>query len=898
MTLLIMLGLGVIAVRTLGPQTIGEQARRIFETTLREHYDDWDVQIERGRYVAGVGFIFDSIQLSPRDRDRSLASAKQALGRWWKADHTVEIARLVVHGDLDVHAWLNDESPLQTRRIIVEGVRATMDVDPSGGHCLASLWPLPQMGPICPKIDLIDSRIHIRVPIENHPNQHASLAEIMLPQASVLTDSSIGRKQVRIVGTSSLADDLTIQFDQTESGQNAFNQHLNLEIKNLNLDDSLLNHLSPLLPESTRRRLADRQWQIRSDVRADIRLGDKSDYRVTVDVKAADCLDPNLPWPIDHGRGQIEVTPQQLRVTSASANFGSAMCQLSGQMSWPTESANVRDGDLLCSHDLVEHARQRIQDGLGPITVDFAASDLQVSHELADSLPPALKAQWQKLQPNGLIDIRVEAQSRIEAQSRVRTDDVASMTTGTWNLQRCRWDVHGDVECRGVDVRYHKFPYPVQQLVGRIHIADSYAETDHLTATAGGQRMHCRFRLPVAIASRFRPIASADQLKKLPRRLVIETEGGIVIDETLLEAMSPAAEPKPTGLERFVRSLNPRGAIELASAVIETDDFGRPSRRFDLRVLDGTMRYDAFAYPLVNVDGRIQVQDQLVRIIGFKANNAGAAQVRCDGLFKMPSPSSIAAGNSDADLHLRFRVTDVAMDHTLRSSLPEGTRGVWDALAPSGSVDRVDVHVHRQGSQPVKLAMEASQLDSGTIGPDTLTLRPRALPYRIDVVGGDVAYRDGVIKIDNLRGFHDASRLVADGTCLPVEGGKHRLTLDLQTGCRMSLDDELISALPQTVAHAARQLNLRGPVQLRGSTQLFFDSVSDPTSNVQTTSSSPDLTWNLLLQLEGNRIGDVGPIHSIRGEVAVAGSRSDETLQADGTLAIDSLHVNDIQLTS
>ena len=69
---------------------------------------------------------------------------------------------------------------------------------------------------------------------------------------------------------------------------------------------------------------------------------------------------------------------------------------------------------------------------------------------------------------------------------------------------------------------------------------------------------------------------------------------------------------------------------------------------------------------------------------------------------------------------------------------------------------------------------------------------------------------------------------------------------------------------------------------------MFADSVDE----------EPLINWDVVLQLEGNRIGDVGPVHSLRGELSARG-RSDQTgVRADGDVRIDSMHVNDIQITN
>jgi len=139
-----------------------------------------------------------------------------------------------------------------------------------------------------------------------------------------------------------------------------------------------------------------------------------------------------------------------------------------------------------------------------------------------------------------------------------------------------------------------------------------------------------------------------------------------------------------------------------------------------------------------------------------------------------------------------------------------------------------------------------------------------------------------------LKGRHDASTLSADGQCVQNANGRWELLLDLHSGSRLHPDAELIAAMPTSLREAMRRLQLRGPVSLRGETRILLPDATNP---------SPAVAWNLRLQLEGNRIGDVGPVHSIRGEIAVRGVQDQNGPRAIGQVRIDSMHVYDQQIT-
>ena len=241
-------------------------------------------------------------------------------------------------------------------------------------------------------------------------------------------------------------------------------------------------------------------------------------------------------------------------------------------------------------------------------------------------------------------------------------------------------------------------------------------------------------------------------------------------------------------------------------------------------------------------------------------------------------------------LGLVFKAFGVPMDESLRQSLPDSTRQVWDTLSPSGVLDKLDVVVAKQTKQaPLGLDVKAHQLGHGQVTNRILSLKPSSLPYRIDLTDGTVHYDGSRVTIESIRGSHDASRMSADGSCIQGQDGRWVLSLDLHSGSRLHPDAELIASLPDEMRKAMRRLQLRGPVSIRGNTQIALPNQYSPQT---------DVDWDLVLQLEGNRIGDVGPVESLRGEVRVKGHRDETTLNADGNVHLDSMHVYDLQVTS
>lgn len=919
-------------VRTLAPQTIGEQARRVFEKQLADHYSDWDVSIRRGTYRPGIGLQFETIELRPKSSENNLVGSLAT----WGTTPPVTIDSMTVFADVHPEKLFGDGNPLTTNRVVIEGADANIDVAEDGSVSVAGLWPLPQLGPVCPSIELRSTTLNITAaeqaqrPFQvrcadikvlttsyqpaSHPRQlQAVPSQVAQTQTSrlpasptasdpVASNGILQDRQILIRGDSDLCGGF--QFDlrcQTDANGTRSTRVQSL-VTQWKVDQNWLSRLEPWLPSSTliskdTKFEGNGDFQLKLTHRARAGFVPEIDYEVDCTIHDGMVLDPRLPGEIRSVRGRWKCTPTRFELMPTTIEHGDSRCTAEAFVDL---NINILTPEMAAASVVPDSAitipfrQSTFVIGFRNADVRMVADQLQVDRRYRSLLPSKSVALFDRFDPDGLLSF----QARLLNQS-----PLSSIRMGVRGLPT--WQINATVECEGLDVTFEKFPYPVEKLTGEIVIAGGQIESKRLTGLAGGRRVHCAFRVPMKL--------SPDQVVSPEKTILIQTEGAIPIDDALIGALTPRFPSSSRGypkeptrlpsvapdwketrtqktvskLESFVRSLQPRGAVELASALIQTDSLGATSRQFDLRVTSGTIRYEQFAYPLYNVTGRIQVRDDLVRLIGFTANNAGAAKISCDGIYEMARTSPLVV---PSELNLRFRVADLAMDQALRVSLPESSRTIWDSLMPAGTLDQVDVHLKQYSNQPIDLSLRASQISTEEPGSNSgsLSIRPKALPYRIDIVDGQVRYQDNSVEITNLRGRHDASRLIADGRCEPRPDGQWWLTLDLQTGCRLTPDEELIAALPEQMGWAMRGLDLRGPLGVRGVTNIRLPSESFP---------DPALDWDVAMQLEGTRIGDVGPVHSIRGEIDVRGMKEGDMIRAGGRVAIDSLHAFGYQVT-
>ncbi len=482
-----------------------------------------------------------------------------------------------------------------------------------------------------------------------------------------------------------------------------------------------------------------------------------------------------------------------------------------------------------------------------PLTMRMNAHDFQITSELASVLPENLKKINDKVRPQGPVDLA--ASISFDGQE---------------------WKFAGDAMLKAISVNIDSFPYPVQRVTGVVHYRDNVAFAENVSGLVGDANVECSFE-----------ISPRDSGK--PLWVNLKADRPINIDEPLINALTQRGLEK-SKIEKFVRSLSPGGSILLHGGRFERSQSGKLSKQLDLEVIDGRLRYEKFPYPLYEVRGRIWVDDEGVQLTHFQAQNHGGAQIQCEGEWRL------LEDQEGGQLDLSFRGFGVPLDEGLRTALPNAARQTWDTLSPAGILERLEVQVsHHPKDAAPKLSIVAQQWGNPSLARREVSVTPVALPYRLDITRGVVRTDGDSIIISDLDGYHGSSRVAAEGHCLRRPDGRWQLNLNLLTGSRLRPDNELINALPEDIRGSFAKLQLREPISLRGTTQLILPSLDFP---------APEFSWDVVLQLEGNRIADAGPVHDIRGEIQIQGNAINGQAIANGNVHLDSLHVHDLQLTS
>ncbi|MFN6191779.1 MAG: AsmA-like C-terminal region-containing protein [Planctomycetia bacterium] len=460
------------------------------------------------------------------------------------------------------------------------------------------------------------------------------------------------------------------------------------------------------------------------------------------------------------------------------------------------------------------------------------AERLTVSRQWEAHLPERYAAQWRKLLPAGEVDVRAQL---------VRRDG--------------RIDPQVSVRCRNASITHYRFPYRLDRTVGTV-VLESGTLSIHLTGQAGGHPVHVRGTFQTAASTGF-----------------LEVRGdGMRIDDALLAAMPPRSAA-------ILRALHAAGTFDF---VFRHDRATQLPNGFanslGIRLAQCSMSYAGFPYPLTNVSGTLRMERghwTIKEIVG--SNDTG--RVRCTGAL-------VPAGDDDGELTLHLSGDGVVLDRELRDALPRGMGRIWDDIDPRGNVGFTATVRHRVKAKKTDVEVEAIP------HADTVSIEPAWFPYRLEKLGGKLAWKDGLLRFDGVRGVHDRTTVTSEGICrFAPDGGWHvsfaRLTAD-----RFRADHEVLQAMPAGLRRAIAAVNPRGLLSLNGVLDIYAQGA--PGGGAGPASAA----WNMRLDMEQGSLDAGIPLEHVHGGVRLEGRTDGRTWKSSGELALDSAIWRGVQLTS
>ena len=533
--------------------------------------------------------------------------------------------------------------------------------------------------------------------------------------------------------------------------------------------------------------------------------------------------DSRLPYPLDHLHGKFFCDNSKLQLRELVATSGSTTLTLGTDICGFTPDV--------------------------PITIVASATNLELDRRLYDSLPESWRTYWDRLQLSGTADAEVNL-----------------------IFDGKKWSTVASFDCRNVSMTPWLFPYPLESVTGKVMYAEGTVRSELLSGMAGGQPVQGTVLLTNAGGGQW------------VGEIGCRTLGAIAVDEKLLSALTPVGAAK-SAAETFVRTLHPAGVVQLTNATFKRTAAPGDTwhRTIDASVYNGKIRYEGFAYPIYEIRGRIEAEDDVWRLDQFEGRNS-SGRILCNG-------SWLAVKNGPAPIDLRFRALAVQLDEELRRALPPDAQFLWKQLQPDGAIDEIDIHLVRPTSnQAADLTVSLREVSStNQASGRSLRLYPLEFPFFFNDVACDVTYSPGKIHIESASASNGASRILVKGDCSRDEL-KRQWIADMHwlPSTRLIVNNQFLQALPASIRQSLVRLDFRGPVSVLGNSRI----VLSPGAEQGITSS-----WNCQLDIEDAQLGEGTYVDAMRGSIEMEGKNDGKTVLASGKVFMDALTLKGVPVT-
>jgi hypothetical protein len=759
-----------------------ERVREVLLATLREKLPGVDVQVESARLRLLGGITVEGLTLTKPGAAVPFFVAPQATVAHDKESLTrgeLQIRRIELHNPtLRLHREADGSWDVQ----------GLLPTPPAGGGSLA---PIPTVIVTGATVYVTDGRpqplpplklTHARLHLLNDP-----LAVFKVEAAFTLAPLAEGAGGAGGAGGFEVPMTLTAKYHRIDKSVTA-----RVEVPELAMVPDLAPAFAKIDPT-----LADYLSQFRAtlSIKADVKVEPGADpkYDVKVDVRDGHFADPALPWPLEHVTGSLQVQDGKLTVEKATARFGKATAELTLETKplcpKPADHggeppAAQAEGDTLYA---LEARVERLQVTLRQLTLD---------DEFFAKLPPRAHRIRRMFKPEGAVDV------------------VASLAQSPTGVKR-----ELEVRPSRAGMTYEKFPYPVRELTGTVKLVEVPGGSEfrvQVTGTASERRVELTGR-----------VGSAGPDPLIDLKL---TGIDFPIDDKLFAAMPPKYAAS-------LGRLHAGGRGDFSVQIHQPQDVNRCETTVQVSVHDASATHTAFPYPLRNIRGRITVRiaatakerpvrpgtpltpmpdSDRVEIRGFEAAHAG-------GKLWVDGDSEPVTGTPHRRLALTIKGDGLPFDDDFRAGV-EALRAssFWTELKPEGAFTfGADVEVLERGvpagsspgtPEPAFFPPTDLKLAVKFTGP---TLTPQAFPYRLDGVSGVVRYAQGKLDLVTLAAHHK-------GTSLGLDAAEVRFGADGEVWANvggvavgpLSLDADVLAALPPTARVAAAGLNFRGRADL------------------------------------------------------------------------------------
>lgn len=555
-------------------------------------------------------------------------------------------------------------------------------------------------------------------------------------------------------------------------------------------------------------------------IRADLDL----DFSVGQSEKNAP-LDYLVKTKIAHGQVSDLFLPIPLYDISASLEIAPDRITVDDFRAANNESSLFVDGEAIRSAN--EWSRDFV----------VRATQLQIDERIQSILPEGLLKVYQLISPSGTFDLDF---------------DITQEPGKAWAGELRKFTARN---CR-VLVDY--FRAPVEEVQGQITYQDDKFVLE-MNGRAGRQPVSCTGYFGGGINRKDFDLSVS--VEKYP------------IDDRFIEAFG---RKDLTAFRDTLKSLRLSGATDFVGRFFKNEQTNQQLRmQLAADVHDSTLNFVNFPYQLEGLSGRVRYDNSLERawrLSDLKARH-GHAVLTADGAFDLTE--------TPGKLNLEIAAVRIPIDSDLeKASLVSSPHlePLWSDFDLAGTLDVEKILINWKPGAKTELTMGGIQWKDGTI-------RPVAFPYLWNDIVASLEWTGERLNIHSLHGWHGETYLEIKGTDpewptfveVPANGP---VAWETHFGNMMivkaKFDDDLIRALPVSIATTFKAMDLQGDVnvQLRADMRGW---IKDP--NIVTAN------WEVQTILENNSLFAGVQLDKVTGKVRIRdGVWDGQNLRMEGTV--------------
>ncbi len=383
---------------------------------------------------------------------------------------------------------------------------------------------------------------------------------------------------------------------------------------------------------------------------------------------------------------------------------------------------------------------------------------LVINRNLVRRLAPDVQEAWEKYRVTGPANVEFNLQYEKPALS------PGSSFPGNSNLDRKVFQQKIRVHPVGMQGRYEKFEYPLQNIRGTIEFTPERINITGLRANWDGKRIRIG-----GTADGYGP--------EDPLHLFISASD-VPADQTLLDALDPE-------VRSFVEKLHVRGTVDVDARVTRKKGEQEPDHVVNIHPNNTKLNFEEFPYPFKNVRGTIVVRKKQITVQNVKAEPdieiplPDTTEAELNGQISLKTDDNPASeqdpdtsgenrekagGEEVSSFSFDLNATAVPLEENLKFALPGDVQTVWNKLNPEGKAN-VQWEFHKDPDQKEPDHRIRAKFFDTRIQPDNFK-------SPIKQIKGNLQFRNNEVTFQNITGTWQTGQVSIKEGSLNTNGNR------------------------------------------------------------------------------------------------------------------------------